>query len=134
MSKEENNRIIDDFFDEISPEELEQTRISLDIAMRLHDILDEKGMSQKDLAKLMGKKESEISRWLKGMHNFTMKSIAKLQVALGENILSVPKQKATSTLSREGMIEIQELDRTPKLIKLRIVPSKGKNSGELKVA
>ena len=91
MSNLKSDNIIDDFFDQSTPEELEQTRLSLDIAMRLHEILEEKGLSQKQLAQMLGKKESEISRWLKGMHNFTTKTIAKLQIALEETIVSVPK-------------------------------------------
>lgn len=121
MTNEENNRIIDDFFDEITPEELEQTRISLDIAVRLHDILDEKGMTQKDLAKLIGKKESEISRWLKGMHNFTMKSIAKLQVALAESVITVSAPRNKVSLIYMPRQNYKQSPKTPTLSKLRVV-------------
>jgi hypothetical protein len=37
----------------------------------------------------MSKRESEISKWLGGGHNFTIATIAKIEVALGEDILSV---------------------------------------------
>lgn len=83
------NQRVNEAFDSLDPAELEVTRISFDIAERLHDILDEKGMSQKDLAQLMDKKESEISRWLKGMHNFTMKTIVKLELALQKPIIQI---------------------------------------------
>lgn len=92
-SHQNDNEIIAEAFDALDPAQLEVTRISLDIAERLHNILDEKNMTQKDLADLMGKRESEVSRWLKGMHNFTMKTVAKLQVALGEKILDVAGKK-----------------------------------------
>ena len=36
---------------------------------RIYDILESKGMSQKDFARLMGKTETEVSRWLSGTHN-----------------------------------------------------------------
>lgn len=94
MTDDKNNKIINEALEDITPEDMEKTRMSLDIAVRLHDILDEKGMTQKDLAALMGKKESEVSRWLTGMHNFTMKSIAKLHVALQTEILAVPGKAA----------------------------------------
>ena len=45
--------------------------------------------TQSDLAKAMNKRESEISKWLGGGHNFTIATIAKIEVALGEDILSV---------------------------------------------
>lgn len=89
MKTDKNDQIVEDLFNALSAEELLLTEWSLDIAMRLHDILDAKGMNQKDLAVLMGKQESEVSRWLKGMHNFTMKTIAKLQLALQEPIIEI---------------------------------------------
>lgn len=44
-------------------------------------------MDQKDLARLMRKNESEISKWLSGTHNFTLRTIASISEALGEDIL-----------------------------------------------
>lgn len=60
---------------------------SFDISERILDILDEKRMTQKDLANLLGKRESEISKWMQGTHNFTLETIAKIEVALGESII-----------------------------------------------
>lgn len=95
------NQRVNEAFDSLDPAELEVTRISFDIAGRLHDILDEKGMSQKDLAQLMDKKESEVSRWLKGMHNFTMKTVVKLEMALQKPIIRIigAAPSATETVS-----------------------------------
>lgn len=78
----------------------EHTRVFVrkytDIIDRIYDLMEEKGYLQKDLASLLGKQESEISRWLKGGHNLTLRTIAKLEVALGEEIISVPHKKETS--------------------------------------
>lgn len=64
---------------------------SFDVTERILNILDEKGMTQKDFARLMGKKESEICKWMKGTHNFTLETISKIELVLGETILQVPK-------------------------------------------
>lgn len=61
-----------------------------DIVVRINQLLKEKGLSQKSLAEKMDKKPSEISKWLNGEHNFTIRSIAKLEAELGETILYVP--------------------------------------------
>jgi transcriptional regulator with XRE-family HTH domain len=45
-------------------------------------------MTQKDFARLMGKTETEVSRWLSGTHNMTLATLCKISIALGENILS----------------------------------------------
>jgi transcriptional regulator with XRE-family HTH domain len=50
-----------------------------------------KKMKQKDLANLMGKSEAEISKWLKGTHNFNIDTILKIQTILDEDIIQVVK-------------------------------------------
>lgn len=72
----------------------EETKIFVrwygDLIVRINEILDEKGWTQKELSERLDKKPSEISKWLNGEHNFTLKSLAKLQAELGEEILEVP--------------------------------------------
>ncbi|MCB9234169.1 MAG: helix-turn-helix transcriptional regulator [Bacteroidia bacterium] len=63
---------------------------ALDISDQVHAILQKKGMDQKDLAKKLGKSESEVSKWLSGLHNLTLKSIAKMEAALGEDLILTP--------------------------------------------
>src|SRR5580704_15740139 len=58
-----------------------------DIVLRINEILEAKGFTQKDLAEKMGKKPSEINKWLKGNHNLTLKTLAKLEAELGEPII-----------------------------------------------
>ena len=71
---------------------------SFDITDRILNVLDAKGWSQKDLAIKLGKNESEISRWMKGTHNFTLETIAKVEIALGCTILN------TSQKHEEGQL------------------------------
>jgi transcriptional regulator with XRE-family HTH domain len=58
-----------------------------DIVIRINQILEAKGYTQKDLADKMRKKPSEINKWLKGNHNLTLKTLAKLEAELGEPII-----------------------------------------------
>ena len=81
------NKILDEIRGHISPDVKKQLDISVSLANRIYDILEAKGMSQKDLAKLLGKTETEVSRWLSGTHNLTIATIAKISVALGEDII-----------------------------------------------
>ena len=64
-----------------------QTAYSFSIADKIHKLLTRKGMTQKELAKGMGKTEAEVSVWLSGQHNFTLRTLAKISVFLGEDIL-----------------------------------------------
>ena len=66
-----------------------QMELSVAIANRIYEILEARGMSQKDFAKLMGKTETEVSRWLSGTHNLTMATICKISAALDAEVVKV---------------------------------------------
>jgi len=63
-----------------------------DITDQILDILERKNMTQKELAARLQKSEGEISKWMKGTHNFTEETIAKIELALGEPITITMKQ------------------------------------------
>jgi len=65
---------------------------SFDIVNKIHAILEKQGKTQRDLAVMLGKNESEVSKWMRGTHNFTLKSIAKIETVLGEKICTVIKE------------------------------------------
>ncbi|MCR4919360.1 MAG: helix-turn-helix transcriptional regulator [Prevotella sp.] len=74
----------------VSDETRAEFNLSFEIADRIDALLKQKGITQKELAAKMGKRESEISKWLTGRHNFTTKTLAGISLALGEPIISVP--------------------------------------------
>ena len=85
------NRIMDEIRSTITPEMKQQMEMSVAIANRIYEILEAKGMTQKELAQKLGKTETEVSRWLSGTHNLTLSTICKISAALGEEIVIVPK-------------------------------------------
>ena len=98
------NRIMDDIRSTISPEMKLQMELSVAIANRIYDILEEKGMSQKDFARLMGKTETEVSRCLSGTHNLTLATISKITTTLGEQIIKVADYSLEPAYEFEPMI------------------------------
>ena len=66
-----------------------EVALSFAIADKIDAILKQKGMTQKEFARKMGKTEAEVSRWVGGTHNFTLRTIAKISDVLGEQILTV---------------------------------------------
>lgn len=84
--------------DNVPPDSLEFADLSFAIIDRVHGIMERTpGMNQKMLAAKLGKKESEISRWLGGMHNLTLRNLARLNVALGSKVIVVPPADAHHT-------------------------------------
>ncbi len=62
-------------------------RLSMGLAASIEDAFKAKGLNQKKFAELCGKRESEISKWLSGRHNFTIRSIALIESQLDTRIL-----------------------------------------------
>lgn len=76
--------------------------LSFAIASRIDEILKLNGMTQRELAQRLGKRESEVSKWLTGRHNFTTNTIARISLALGASIINVVSSsydKETNTAS-----------------------------------
>ena len=55
----------------VNPAVRDREELSFQSVECIHEILTEKGLKQKDLALQLGKKEAEISKWMRGTHNFT---------------------------------------------------------------
>jgi len=86
MDKKQN--MIDNWLAEHGDQEINQfIDKNLDIVDKVHAVLKERNLSKADFAKMLGKKPSEVSRWLTGMHNLTLKSIVKMELALNMDLI-----------------------------------------------
>lgn len=88
--------MIERAFNNINPENRKFIEKNTDIVEEVYKILEDKGYSQNRLAELLDKSPSEVSKYLSGLHNLTLRSITKMEVALGANIImscSQAKQK-----------------------------------------
>lgn len=66
---------------------------NLSITEKVRLALEQKEWKSQDLAKAMGKSPSEVSKWLTGMHNLTLKSIVKMEIALGVDLIEIEPDK-----------------------------------------
>ena len=89
----------------IKPENKEFVRKSFEISDMICDILEKRGISQKEFARLLEKNESEISKWLRGTHNFTLSTIAKIESVLGKEIITIKKYKHRSAPESSMILE-----------------------------
>lgn len=81
------NALFHECLSEVSDAVRAEVDLSFAIADRIDATLKEKGMTQKDFALAMGKDEAEVSRWLCGRHNFTIRTLAKISQVLGTQII-----------------------------------------------
>ena len=83
------NKLFRDCLAAIPAEQKAEFDLSFGIAERISEILKTKGLTQKDFARLLNKRDSEISKWLTGRHNFTTQTIARIETALGSKLISI---------------------------------------------
>lgn len=73
-----------------TPEDLKTQLLYSDaIAVKLDGMLKKRGMTQRDLARNTKKTEAEVSRWLGGTHNFTLRTLAKISIVMGEDLIRI---------------------------------------------
>lgn len=84
------NKVVERLRSKIQPENRIFVKKNLAISAQVEILRKEKGWSQKELAKQLGKTESEVSRMLSGLHNLTLKNLAKLEAVLGSEIVVTP--------------------------------------------
>lgn len=63
------------------------------IAFRILYTLEERGMTQRDLAEKMGKSPQWINKIVKGQQNLTIGTMKELEGALGISLFQIPKYK-----------------------------------------
>lgn len=90
------------FFSRKGPEDIERfVDKNLDITEEVYALLKQKNWTQKDLADQLGKTPAEVSRWLSGTHNLTLRSIAKLEAVLGQDLILTPTKAKEKYGKRE---------------------------------
>ena len=88
----------------VNPEARASVALSFRIVDRIYDILQEKGLRQKDLAERLGKSEAEISKWMRGTHNFTIDTLVAIEAALDAPILQVYHYQKYPTYDLDPMM------------------------------
>lgn len=83
------NSMFKDELEKIPDDMRKQVDMSWAIADKIDALLKKRGLSQKEFAHLMGKTEPEVSRWVGGTHNFTLRTLAKISTVLGEDVIKV---------------------------------------------
>lgn len=63
--------------------------LSFEISDRIDALMRQRGLSKKQFADALGRRPSEITKWLSGQHNFTIATLAMLSSFFGKPIVTV---------------------------------------------
>ena len=86
---EETEKLFQEVLDNTPQSIKQKVAWSYDIADYIDATLRQRGISQKDFAKLVGTSEAAVSHWVGGGHNFTLSTLAKISAVFGTPIIHV---------------------------------------------
>ena len=61
--------------------------LSFAIADRIDALIKKKGLTKKEFADSIGKRPSEVTKWLSGQHKFTIRTLAMLSAYFDEALI-----------------------------------------------
>ena len=87
MKKDFNS--LEGILNDLPLEVLIHTRLSIAIARRIENLMKEKGLGKKQFAEALGRRPSEVTKWLSGEHNVTVATLSMLSAFFDKPIISV---------------------------------------------
>ena len=82
---EDYNKIVASIPSEVHKE----VEMQLAISNRIYELMTQRGLSKSEFARAIGKRPCEITKWLSGQHNFTVRTLALLSAFFGVSLIQV---------------------------------------------
>lgn len=67
----------------------QEVDLSFEISDRIDALMRQRGLTKKQFADALGRRPSEITKWLSGQHNFTIATLTMLSTFFGQPIVTV---------------------------------------------
>ena len=91
--KEYESDILNEIFDEVTPSELKRVEKRMLLAQKISEGMKAKGWRPIDLAKVLEKSPSQITKWLSGTHNFNIDTLFTIEEKLDIKLVATENQK-----------------------------------------
>jgi ribosome-binding protein aMBF1 (putative translation factor) len=99
-----NSSKLQELLDEVTPLEMEQTKVKMQLAARIEDFTREKGWNKSQFAEKVGKNPSEITKWFSGTQNFTTDVLTEIASALGVELTALFGKKQMQVIYRKELV------------------------------
>jgi transcriptional regulator with XRE-family HTH domain len=99
-----NSTALQELFDEITPLEMEQTKVKMQLAIRIEDLMRSKKWNKSQFAEKVGKHSSEITKWLSGTQNFTTDVLTEIAFAFEIDISVLMGKKQIEVIYRKEIV------------------------------
>lgn len=99
-----NSSKLQELLDEVTPLEMEQTKVKMQLAARIEDYMREKGWNKSQFAEKVGKNPSEITKWFSGTQNFTIDVLTEIASSLGVELSALFGKRQVQVIYRNEMV------------------------------
>lgn len=99
-----NTSILDTILSNIDKKRAKNMERRMMLAVKIAEGIKKKGLSQKEFAEKMCKRPSEISKWLKGDHNFTTSTLFDIEDVLDIHIMDLNEQEEYSKPIKQQIV------------------------------
>lgn len=72
-----------------SPAIQQEVNMEFAVSNRIYELMARRGLTKLQFAQAIGKKPSEVTKWLSGQHNFTLRTLSMLSAYFGEPLIEV---------------------------------------------
>ena len=103
-ARQYNSSKLQELLDEVTPLEMEQTKVKMQLAARIEDFMGAKGWSKSQFAEKVGKNPSEITKWFSGTQNFTTDVLTEIASSLGVELSALFEKKQVQVVYRKEFV------------------------------
>ena len=103
-ARKHNSSKLQDLLAEISPLEMEQTKVKMMLAAHIEDCMIAKGWSKSKFAEKVGKNPSEITKWLSGTQNFTIDVLTEIAMTLDVDLITLLEKQQPQMRYGKGIV------------------------------
>lgn len=79
-----------------SPSIQQEVEMEFAVSNRIYELMTQRGLTKLQFAQALGKKPSEVTKWLSGQHNFTLRTISLLSSFFGQPLIQIPNSTTKS--------------------------------------
>ncbi len=104
---------LQELLDEITPIEMEKTKVKMQLAARIEDLMRARNYSKSQFAEKIEKHPSEITKWLSGTQNFTTDILTEIASALGVEVSTLFGKRQVQIVYRNKIVVHSVVVRQP---------------------
>ena len=82
-------KTLDEMLGTIPEAVMNEVDLSFQISDRINELIRQRGLTKKQFADALGRRPSEVTKWLSGQHNFTIATLGMLSAFFGKPIVTV---------------------------------------------